>query len=76
MTGSPVPVTVVILTRDEARNLDAGGFGLGLAIVADIVRRHNGRIALGDRAGGGLAVTVELPLADQAASVTMPLAAR
>ena len=23
MTGSPVPVTVVILTRDEARNLGA-----------------------------------------------------
>lgn len=57
--------------RDAARNLDAGGFGLGLAIVADIVRRHEGTIVLGDRPGGGLAVQIELPLAsgDQAASV-------
>jgi signal transduction histidine kinase len=62
--------------RDAARNLDAGGFGLGLAIVADIVRRHSGTVKLGDRPGGGLSVTVELPLANQAASVTMPLAAR
>jgi signal transduction histidine kinase len=62
--------------QDAARNLDAGGFGLGLAIVADIVHRHNGTITLGDRPGGGLSVSVELPLADQAASVTTPLAAR
>lgn len=62
--------------RDAARNLDAGSFGLGLAIVADIVRRHHGTITLGERPGGGLRVTLDLPLADQAASVTMPLAAR
>lgn len=47
--------------RDASRNLDAGGFGLGLAIVADIVRRHSGTIFLADRPGGGLTVTIILP---------------
>ncbi len=49
---------------DEARNLDAGGFGLGLAIVADVVRHHKGGITLGDREGGGLVVQVDLPAAE------------
>lgn len=47
--------------RDTARNLDQGGFGLGLAIVADIVRRHGGSIELSDWPGGGLRVVVRLP---------------
>lgn len=48
--------------RDTARNLDQGGFGLGLAIVADIVRRHDGAIALDDRPDGGLSVVLRLPI--------------
>jgi len=48
---------------DPARNLDAAGFGLGLAIVAEIVERHAGTIGLEDREGGGLRVRVRLPLA-------------
>jgi signal transduction histidine kinase len=39
----------------------AGGTGLGLAIVREIVRRHGGRIAAYNRAGGGACVKVELP---------------
>lgn len=39
----------------------AGGTGLGLAIVREIVRRHGGRIAVYNRAGGGACVKVELP---------------
>lgn len=48
--------------HDQARNLDAGGFGLGLAIVGEIVQRAGGCIALEDRPGGGLIVNVDLPL--------------
>lgn len=47
--------------RDSARNLDERGFGLGLAIVNDILRQHGGTIAFSDRLGGGLTVTVTLP---------------
>lgn len=47
---------------DRARNLDQPGSGLGLAIVADILRRHRGNITLDHRDGGGLRVTLTLPL--------------
>ena len=48
--------------RDRSRNLDDGGCGLGLAIVASIVRGHRGEVLLEDRVGGGLCVRVRLPL--------------
>ncbi len=48
---------------DDARNLDHPGSGLGLAIVADILRRHGGRLRLEERPGGGLRACACLPLA-------------
>jgi signal transduction histidine kinase len=38
------------------------GSGLGLAIVDRIARLHGGRVLLEGREGGGLKVTVELPI--------------
>lgn len=38
------------------------GAGLGLSIVSHIVQAHGGRLSLANRAGGGLAVRVDLPL--------------
>lgn len=48
-----------------ARGVDprAPGTGLGLAIVAQQVALHGGTLALGDAIGGGLLVTVRLPVA-------------
>lgn len=46
---------------DEARNRNSGGHGLGLAIAASAVRRHDGRITASNRNDGGLEVTVVLP---------------
>ncbi len=45
---------------DDARDRDAGGAGLGLAIVRELVRLHDGTVRLSD-AGPGLRVTVCLP---------------
>jgi two-component system sensor histidine kinase CpxA len=47
---------------DEARTSSSGGHGLGLAIAASAVRRHGGRISASNRQGGGLEVSVVLPV--------------
>ena len=38
------------------------GSGLGLSIVARIVRAHNGHLSIDSAAGGGTTVRVRLPL--------------
>ena len=47
--------------EDESRSRENGGSGLGLSIVAAIVRSHGGRILAAHAAGGGLTMTVVLP---------------
>ncbi|WP_053205713.1 sensor histidine kinase [Jiangella muralis] len=46
---------------DEARDRDAGGAGLGLAIVDELVRAHDGTVEVGERTGGGARIVVRLP---------------
>jgi signal transduction histidine kinase len=46
---------------DPSRNRDTGGTGLGLTIARTIARAHGGDVALEDRPGGGLRVTLTLP---------------
>ena len=46
---------------DKARARKTGGFGLGLAIAQNIVRRHGGQINIVSRPGFGTTVTVTLP---------------
>lgn len=47
--------------EDESRSRENGGSGLGLSIVAAIVRSHGGRILAAHAPGGGLTMTVVLP---------------
>ncbi|HTQ00127.1 MAG TPA: ATP-binding protein [Casimicrobiaceae bacterium] len=47
---------------EGSRNRNTGGIGLGLATVRAIVSEHGGTISLGNVVGGGLKVTVALPL--------------
>lgn len=48
--------------RNEAE-LENEGLGIGLAIAKDIVARHHGTIALGNRSEGGAVLEIILPLA-------------
>jgi signal transduction histidine kinase len=50
------------------------GTGLGLSIVAAITEAHHGSLDLRARPGGGLMVTVTLPLAPDAAAIAGPVA--
>ncbi len=47
---------------DKARSREAGGSGLGLSIVKEIVQAHNGVIAIQSRQGEGTTMTVTLPV--------------
>jgi signal transduction histidine kinase len=49
------------LDGSRLRAPDGGGWGLGLAIAAAVVRRHGGTIEIGDAPIGGARVTVRLP---------------
>ena len=46
---------------DEARDREAGGVGLGLAIAERAVRLHSGSVKAANVATGGLAVTIIVP---------------
>ncbi len=48
---------------DEARDRDLGGSGLGLAIVDEVIRAHDGRIAVSDSPLGGARFEIRLPAA-------------
>lgn len=49
---------------DDARSRAAGGAGLGLAIVAQLVERHHGSVRCLDAPGGGARFEVRLPVVD------------
>lgn len=67
-TGSVLPADLVAtLTEpfrrgtERVRTDEHAGVGLGLAIVAGIVRAHDGTLDLTPRPAGGLVATVRLP---------------
>ncbi len=51
---------------DSARTRASGGTGLGLAIARRAIERHGGRIVARNAEGGGLEVTIRLPLGARA----------
>lgn len=46
---------------EGSRNVETGGYGLGLTSARSIVRSHGGEISLANRAEGGLKVTMAFP---------------
>lgn len=57
---------------DAGRGRETGGAGLGLAIVAAIVRAHRGEVGVRPTPGGGTTVRVVLPCAPQESSGGAP----
>ncbi len=51
-------------TRLDTARGQANGAGLGLAIVQRVVTRHNAELQVGQRDGGGLRISISMPLAD------------
>jgi two-component system sensor histidine kinase BaeS len=49
------------------RSTEVAGSGIGLTIVAELIRAHHGTLALASQQGKGTSVTVTLPLADNSA---------
>ncbi len=49
--------------EDAARDRSTGGLGIGLAIVKEIVERHDGTVGVSRRPEGGTTFTLRLPLA-------------
>ena len=47
---------------DRSRSRDTGGSGLGLSIIAAIVKEHSGSISLSKSSLGGLAIFIQLPI--------------
>ena len=47
---------------DRSRSRDTGGSGLGLSIIAAIVKEHSGGISLSKSSLGGLAIQIQLPV--------------
>jgi two-component system sensor histidine kinase CpxA len=52
---------------NEARDRASGGYGLGLAIAKRAIELHGGGIAADNHPGGGLELTLRLPLAQREA---------
>jgi len=50
---------------DEARSADAGGAGLGLAIVAEIVAAHGGTVTITESSLGGASIAIRVPTRQQ-----------
>jgi signal transduction histidine kinase len=57
---------------DDSRDRTQGGVGLGLAIVAEIVRVHSGSVEVDDSPTGGARLCVRLPVADSSEPATPP----
>lgn len=62
--GIPADQLPKIKERFYKVNNEKGGFGIGLAVADEIIRKHGGEINIDSVEGDGTNVTVTLPIAD------------
>ena len=62
--GIPADQLPKIKERFYKVNNEKGGFGIGLAVADEIIRKHGGEINIDSIEGDGTNVTVTLPIAD------------
>ena len=55
---------------DYARDREAGGVGLGLAITERALRLHGGKVIAANTSDGGLLVTITLPIPEPNSQVS------
>ena len=53
----------------EPFNSSSGGTGLGMAIVYQLVRDHNGKILVESESGRGTSIAIKLPVSGRVAGV-------
>lgn len=56
---------------ETARTNDSGGFGVGLAIADRAIYLHNGKISVENAPGGGLLMTIYLPIASLSEDISV-----
>ena len=47
---------------ENSRNKNTGGVGLGLSIVADVIKSHGGDISISESSLGGLSISIKIPI--------------
>lgn len=50
---------------DDSRTRGTGGYGLGLAIVREVIRSHGGTVRIADASAGGARFVIELPAGER-----------
>ena len=63
--GIPADQLPKVKQKFYKANTDKGGFGIGLAVADEIIRKHNGEFVIDSVEGEGTNVSIILPIARQ-----------
>ncbi len=70
--GIPADQLPKVKQKFYKANTSKGGFGIGLAVADEIIRKHNGEFVIDSVEGEGTNVSIILPVARQNSSIEIP----